>query len=192
MDILMKRHFVILFTLLLSFNLHAITISNVEIAKIVSHSDQSTKLILNGAGVRTKFFFDIYIGSLYLEKKANTTKDVVNLHGEKRISMHFLYKEIGKEKLISGWMEGFEKNLSATELKKFETQIKQFNALFTTVKKNDVINLNFIPTTGTSIVINNKNKGIIEGDDFFSAILKIWLGDAPADDDLKKALLGLN
>ena len=188
----MKRHFVILFTLLLSFNLHAITISNVEIAKIVSHSDQSTKLILNGAGVRTKFFFDIYIGSLYLEKKVNTTKDVVNLHGEKRISMHFLYKEIGKEKLISGWMEGFEKNLSATELKKFETQIKQFNALFTTVKKNDVINLNFIPTTGTSIVINNKNKGIIEGDDFFSAILKIWLGDAPVDDDLKKAMLGLN
>ena len=75
-------------------------------------------------------------------------------------------------------------------LSKFKTQITQFNSLFVSVKKGDVINLNFIPTTGTEVIINNKSVGNIEGDMFFTALLKIWLGDEPADADLKKAMLG--
>ena len=75
-------------------------------------------------------------------------------------------------------------------LTKFKAQIEQFNSFFVTVKKGDVINLNFIPTTGTKVIINNKNVGIVEGDMFFTALLKIWLGDEPADSGLKKAMLG--
>lgn len=186
----MKTLLISLFSLFLSFSLHAKTISNVEIADVVSHSDQSTKLILNGAGIRSKFIFDIYIGSLYLEKKAHTAKEVYKLHGEKRISMHFLYDEVSKDKLVNGWNEGFENNNSTEELIKLKDQITQFNNLFITVKKGDVINLNFIPTTGTSVIINNKNRGTVQGDEFFTALLKIWLGDEPADSDLKEAMLG--
>ena len=169
---------------------HAKTIANIDIPNIVSHSDQSTKLILNGAGIRTKFIFDIYIGSLYLEKKQKTASAVYSAHGEKRISMHFLYDEVSKEKLIDGWNVGFKNNLTSDELTKFKAQIEQFNSFFVTVKKGDVINLNFIPTTGTKVIINNKNVGIVEGDMFFTALLKIWLGDEPADSGLKKAMLG--
>ena len=99
----MKLTLFIIFSLFLSTT-NAKTIANVDIANIVSHSDQSTKLILNGAGIRTKFIFDIYIGSLYLEKTQKTSKDVYTAHGEKRISMHFLYDEVSKEKLVdNGW-----------------------------------------------------------------------------------------
>lgn len=175
-----------------SFSLQAKEIAEVNIPETISLSDQSTKLILNGTGIRTKFIFDIYIGSLYLEKKAHTPKEVYNMHGEKRISMHFLYSEVDKEKLVKGWNEGFENNLSKKELAKFKTQINQFNNLFVTVKKGDVINLNFTPTTGTQVVINNKVKGLVEGDDFFVALLKIWLGEEPADSDLKEAMLDID
>lgn len=179
-----------LFLLLFSVNASAITISGVDIPQTVSHSDQSTKLVLNGAGIRTKFFFDIYIGSLYLQKKASSPEAIYSAPGEKRISMHILYSEISKEKLINGWNDGFEDNHSKDELKKIKTRVDQFNLLFTKVKKGDVINLNFIPTTGTSVVINGKTMGLVEGDDFFVALLKIWLGNDPADSDLKQAMLG--
>ena len=132
----------------------------------------------------------IYIGSLYLEKKQKTVKDIYSAPGEKRISMHFLYNEVSKEKLVNGWNDGFENNNSDEELEKFKQQINQFNSLFDNVKKGEVININFIPTTGTHVIINNKSKGLIEGDDFFVILLKIWLGEEPADDELKEALLG--
>ena len=169
---------------------NAKTIANVDIPNNVSHTDQSTKLILNGAGIRTKFIFDIYIGSLYLEKITKTSKNVYAAHGEKRISMHFLYDEVSKEKLVDGWNDGFKNNLTTDELTKFKAKIEKFNSFFISVKKGDVINLNFIPTTGTEVTINKKSVGLVEGDMFFTALLKIWLGDAPADDDLKKAMLG--
>ena len=173
-----------------SFSLQAKEVAGINIPETISLSDQSTKLVLNGAGIRTKFIFDIYIGSLYLEKKAHTPEEIYKLHGEKRISMHFLYSEVEKEKLVKGWNEGFENNLSEKELEKFKSQINQFNKMFITVKKGDVVNLNFTPTTGTQVVINSKVKGLVEGDDFFVALLKIWLGDEPADSDLKEAMLG--
>lgn len=168
----------------------AVTIADINIPETVSHSEQSTKLVINGAGIRSKFIFDIYVGSLYLEKKLQTANEIFAAPGEKRVSMHFLYSEVSKEKLVSGWNDGFENNLTKDELKKLKTQIDQFNSLFITVKKGDVININFIPTTGTSVIINDKTMGLVEGDNFFTALLKIWLGDDPADSDLKEAMLG--
>ena len=106
--------------------------------------------------------------------------------------MHFLYSEVSKEKLVGGWNDGFENNHTKDELKKLKAQINQFNSLFINVKKGDIININFIPTTGTSVVINGKTVGLVEGDNFFTALLKIWLGDDPADSDLKNAMLGNN
>ena len=189
---IMQTLLISIFSLFLTFSIHAQTVANVEIPDTVSHSEQSIKLLLNGVGIRTKFIFDIYVGSLYLEKKAHSTEEIYNLAGEKRISMHFLYSEVSKEKLINGWNNGFENNLTSSELTKFKNKIDQFNNLFIKVKKGDVINLNFIPTTGTHVIINSKKMGLVEGDDFFIALLKIWLGEEPADSDLKEAMLGLS
>lgn len=173
-----------------SYSLHAREVAGIDIAENISFSEQSTKLKLNGVGIRTKFIFDIYIGSLYLGEKSNKPEEIYTMHGEKRISMHFLYDEIEKAKLVTGWNTGFENNLSSNDLTKFKQQIDQFNNLFVMAKKNDVINLNFTPTTGTHVVINGNILGLVEGDDFFIALLKIWLGAKPADSDLKQAMLG--
>ena len=172
------------------FLLQAKEVAGINIPDTISFSDQSTKLRLNGAGIRTKFIFDIYVGSLYLETKQESAKGVYEAQGEKRISMHFLYDEVSKEKLVNGWNDGFENNNSEEQLAKIKNQIDQFNSLFVTVKKGDIINLDFIPTTGTQVVINGKTMGLVEGDDFFTVLLKIWLGEEPADSDLKDAMLG--
>lgn len=188
----MKLYLSILFTLLIPFSLHAQTVANITIPDSIPHSDSTKKLLLNGAGIRSKFIFDIYVGALYLEKKQNSATAIYQLAGNKRIHMHFLYDEISKEKLVKAWNDGFSNNHSNQELISLKNQINQFNSLFTSVNKGDVIDLNFIPDTGTSIVINGKSVGTVKGNEFFTAILKIWLGDEPADTDLKDAMLGMN
>jgi hypothetical protein len=186
----MQKVLLFLTTLLLSFSLHAQTVAGIDIANNITLTGSAKKLVLNGAGIRTKFIFDIYIGALYLEQKQNTPAAIYQLDGEKRIHMHFLYDEISKEKLTNSWSEGFNKNHSESELAKLQSRIKQFNALFTTVKKGDVVNLDFQTNKGTTVIINDESKGIVKGADFFSALLKIWLGEHPADHDLKQAMLG--
>lgn len=189
-DMRMKAYLIPLFSLFFAFSAQAKNIANVEILEQVSLSDKAGSLVLNGAGIRSKFIFDIYIGSLYLKSKQTSTDAIYNLPGEKRISMHFLYDEVSKEKLIDGWNDGFENNHSDDELKVLSNRINQFNALFDTVRKGDTINLDYTPNKGTTVIINNQIKGTINGDDFFTAVLKIWLGDEPADNNLKNAMLG--
>lgn len=175
----------------LSISIQAREISGISIPETISHSDQSTKLVLNGAGIRSKFIFDIYIGALYLTKKVSTANEVYHLPGEKRVSMHFLYKEVSKDKLVAGWNEGFENNLSKKDYNEIKPRLVDFDNLFITVKKGDVVDIDLIPTTGTVVTINHKTMGTIEGDDFYVALLKVWLGDDPADSNLKNAMLGI-
>jgi len=41
------------------------------------------------------------------------------------------------------------------------------------------------------VAIDGKPAGEpIQGEDFYRALLRIWLGDQPVQEDLKKALLG--
>ena len=43
----------------------------------------------------------------------------------------------------------------------------------------------------TQLVVNGKPAGKpIAGEDFYRALLRIWLGDKPVQNDLKKSLLG--
>ena len=104
--------------------------------------------------------------------------------------MHFLYKEVGAEKLVKGWNEGFAANLAPGEYKAVEERLGHFNGLFETVHSGDVYQLDMVPGTGTEIRLNGNVLGTVPGEDFSRALLKVWLGDKPADKGLKKALLG--
>jgi hypothetical protein len=153
-------------------------------------SGTETQLQLNGVGMRTKFVFDVYIGALYTEKPAKTRDEVLAQTGANRVLMHFVYDEVSAEKLVAGWNEGFEENQSEKKLKVLSERIKKFNAMFQTVHEGDIVLLDYIPGKGTVVTIKDKEQGVIEGEDFNKALLDIWLGEEPADDDLKEAMLG--
>ena len=168
----------------------ALEVAGVSVPETVIIGDSGEKLVLNGAGIRKKLFIKVYVGALYLSSKQNTVDAILNAEGAKRITMHFLYKEVSAKKLVKTWNEGFSGNSSAAEVKALQGHINQFNKLFSTVHKGDVIRLNYLPAQGTQVWIKDKLTGTIEGKDFNQALLKIWLGPKPADDGLKKAMLG--
>ena len=166
----------------------AATVSGVDVP---DHATvKGTSLVLNGAGMRVKFFFDIYVCALYLPKAAHDTKTVLAETGPNRVLMHFVYKEVGREKLVEAWNEGFEDNSSKSELARLRERIDAFNAMFTTVRRGDVVKLDYEPGTGTRVFIDGKDKGTISGKDFNDALLRIWLGKEPVTGSLKRAMLG--
>ena len=167
---------------------NALELAGVMVQETIK-TDDGTTLQLNGAGIRTKLFFDIYVGQLYMEKPSASAAEVVAADGKKRIVMHFLYKEVTKDKLVDAWNEGFEANNSSEDVAKLKERIEQFNALFEDVKKDDVIVLDFEPATGTAVTIKGQKKGAIPGKDFNDAMLKIWIGDEPVTKSLKEQML---
>ncbi|HSS66112.1 MAG TPA: chalcone isomerase family protein [Gammaproteobacteria bacterium] len=148
------------------------------------------ELVLNGAGIRSKFFVKVYAAGLYLPEKAGSTDAVLTLPGPKRVRMHFIHSEVSGEKIRSGWTDGYRANHSDAEYAELEDRVQRFNALFPTLKAGDVVDVDYIPGSGTAVRLNGETQGIIPGDDFYPATLKIWLGDSPAHGGLKKALLG--
>jgi hypothetical protein len=153
-------------------------------------SVERTPLVLNGAGIRKKFFFDIYAGALYLPKKTNDADEALREPGPKRIVLHFLFGHVSKGQMADAWREGFTENLDAADSATLRPRIDAFTALFGDMKKGDIVTFDLLPKTGAHVQVNGEQRGVVPGDDFNAALLKIWLGPHPPTDALKAAMLG--
>jgi len=181
----------LLFSLLITSNTAgAATIADTDIPDSIKLANSGNELVLNGAGVREKFFMDIYVGALYLPARTSDAGVVLSGTGAASVRMHFLYKEVSKKKIIDGWQDGLSDNLSPAEMTTVQPQLDKFNTLFRTVKHGDVISIDYIPDTGTEVRINEEWRGVVPGNDFYRALLKIWLGNEPISKSLKQDMLG--
>lgn len=183
--------FATVFASLFTVSVSAGSLGDVTLPDSVTLDGTDTALQLNGMGYRSKFIFKIYVGALYTESKSVSRDAVQALKGPKRIVMHMVYDEVSREKMTAALYEGFEDNNSDEQLEKLQSRLKTYISYYPDLKNGDVILLDYIPASGTQVTINGEKKAIIEGADFYSALLDVWLGDEPADDDLKDAMLGL-
>jgi len=186
-----KRLIVILALMLSSAPALAREVAGVALPETVTLGT-TPALVLNGAGTRSKFFIKVYVGALYLPARTRDAGAVLHHTGPVSMRMHFVHSEVSREKLVKAWNEGFEGNLDAAERARLSARIARFNALFQTAHKGDAIRLDYLPGHGTTVTINNEPRGVIEGEDFMQAWLRIWLGQHPADADLKQGLLGVD
>lgn len=154
--------------------------------------DGVPELVLNGAGVRTRLVFRVYVGALYVTKKSNSAAAIIGDAGPKRIALHML-RELSADQLAGALEDGLKANHTVDELAKLDARVKQLRAIFDALKvakSGDVIHIDYTPAAGTRITVNGAAQGVIAGEDFHRALLRIWLGDKPADADLKRGLLG--
>jgi len=163
-------------------------IAGVMVQEMVK-TDSGVEMTLNGAGIRSKFFMDIYIGELYLEEPSTDVDAILASEGNWRIVMHFLYKEVGKDKIVGGWNDGFAGNSDPKEVEVLRPRIERFNDMFVDMKAGDRILLDYVPGKGTVVTVAGEERGVVEGKDFADALLLIWLGEKPVNKKLKKQLL---
>jgi hypothetical protein len=130
---------------------------------------------------------------LYLPEKKAAAADAIALPGPKRVAIHML-RDVDAADFAGALTDGMKQNLSEAEMKGFEPRIRQLIAAMNEIKeaKNGMrITLDWAPAAGTQVTAQGKPVGAaIAGEDFYRALLGIWLGDKPVQDDLKKALLG--
>lgn len=166
-------------------------VAGVDLQERVQVAPSGTPLVLNGAGVRRKFFFKVYVGALYLPERASEPGTILDMPGPKRVLVHVLYDEISEDKLRETWTKGFTANTTPEERVALAERLRTFTGMFQTVKRGDVIRLDYLPDNGTQVWLNDRLQGTIRGADFHRALLKLWLGDRPADRNLREAMLGL-
>jgi hypothetical protein len=150
-------------------------------------------LKINGAGVRYKAIFKVYVAALYLEGKKSTVPEVLAAQGPKRMTIVML-RDIGAEEFGNSFMAGIQKNSDRAEKTKVINQLLKFGELFASIhelKKGDVLTTDWVPGVGTLLLLNGKKiTEVIPDVVFYNMFLKIWLGEKPADAQLKKLLLG--
>jgi len=167
-------------------------IAGVNVQSHMKLEGVDSPLVLNGAGIRYKFFFKIYVAALYLPESQNDATKILQDLPPNRMMMHITYGEVPYEKLVSGWVDGFKDNTEASVFSILEPRLKRFNQMFSTLHEGDVIQLDYLPQEGTKVTIKGELKGVIKGADFNRALLSVWLGENPVTEELKSALLGLN
>ena len=150
-------------------------------------------LSLNGAGLRKRAFFDVYAIGLYVAQRRTAATEVIALPGAKRVAIQML-RDVGADQFSGALVDGMKENHSEAEYKALDGRVQQLVAIMTQVKeaKNGMqMALDWVPAAGTRISIDGKAVGApIAGEDFYRALLRIWLGENPVSADLKKALLG--
>lgn len=161
--------------------------------KVVVHSSTtcaSQELQLNGFGARKKLFIKLYVASLYVQDKTSEASSFLEMTQASCIRLHITSSKITSEKMIKATREGFE-NATQGNTAPIEAEIETFlSHLKQPIHKGDVFEFAFTPHNAIHVAKNNKKLGVIENKEFATALFGIWLGDMPAQLDLKDKLLG--
>ena len=150
-------------------------------------------LTLNGAGIRYRFVVRVYTAGLYLPAKATTPDQVFNTPGPKRLHIVML-REINANDLGRLFTRGMEDNSSRADFAKSIAGTLRLAEMFAAKKKltpGEHFSVEWLPGVGTQVYVNGLAQGEpIKEPEFFAALMRIWLGPKPADDQLKDLLLG--
>ena len=154
---------------------------------------RGTPLQLNGAGIRYKAIFKVYVAGLYLGKKAVTPEEAYAAPGPKRLTITLL-RDIDPDVLNKSMTEAFENNTPIDEIARLTPGLVTIRQAFADQKKlraGENFTIDWIPGTGTILSIKGVQQGEpFKGLEFFNALIRLWVGPRPADFKLKEALLG--
>jgi hypothetical protein len=148
-------------------------------------------LQLNGAGLRTRAIFKVYVAGLYVPQKSAEAAGLLAQKGPRRISITML-RNVDADSFSGALNDGLRANHTEAQVAALKSQIDTLNANLKAVgeaKKGDVIHFEYLPESGTRVTVNGQARGsAIPGEEFFTAVLRIWIGDKPVDADLKKGM----
>jgi len=149
------------------------------------------ELVINGAGLREKFFFDIYAGALYVKNKSKKASEIANADETMAVKVHILSGMMTRKKLGSALRDGFVKSTN-NNVAPLQKRLEKFISFVTEeIEVGQVFDMVYIKGKGCVLYKNGVEKGYVEGLDFKKALFNIWLGNKPVDKDLKKEMLGI-
>jgi hypothetical protein len=149
-----------------------------------------TDLVLNGLGIRKATFLNVkvYVAGLYLPQKSGDAGKIIGTSQPWQLVLRFV-RDVDASDMRDAWEEGFKKN-SGDKLAALQPRIETLKARMADFKEGQYLAFTEDPAKGVAVDVNGASGGAIEGPDFANALLSIWLGREPPNDDLKSGLLG--
>jgi hypothetical protein len=181
----MKNVFLaLMLTIILAGPAAALIVAGANLDSTVTVNEKP--LQLNGYGIRTKWWVKVYIGSLYTAKPMSAVGDVLADPSDKLIRLNFLHSKVDREKITEAIKEGF----ANTRMEESEVA-KKFLALFSRdFFRGETVDL-VLGGDGTVVYKHNGQvMGTIVSKQLVKGILGIYLGPIPADEALKRGMLG--
>jgi len=145
-------------------------------------------LRLNGAGLRTRFFVEVYVGALYLETRSDDAAALLAADVPWAVTLVFR-RDVEHEKVLDAFVTAFEHN-SPGQLDRLKPQLEIFHTVLQDLKEGQSLWLQYLPGAGTTLIVPGGATATVPGRSFGEAVLRTWLGDHPTDARLKDALLG--
>lgn len=167
----------------------AATVAGVEIPDALQAARSELKL--NGAGVRSKWMMDVYVGGLYLNQASQDAAGIVKADAPMAVKLHIVSGLVSSDKMKSATSEGFV-NATNGNTAPIQGSIDKFMAVFNDeITENDVFDIVYVPGKGVEVYKNEELLDTIDGGMAFKeAVFGIWLSDKPAQEDLKAKMLG--
>lgn len=164
-------------------------VGSVTLPNSVNFGNQD--LQLNGAGIRKKaMVLKLYSGGLYLAQKSSDAKSIINADESMAIKLVITSSFVSSEAMSEAVEEGFDASMNGNT-SSLASEIKKFIGFFSDeIVEDDMFDITYQKGTGAVVYKNGKELGTISGMKFKKALFGIWLGDDPADDKLKKGMLG--
>jgi hypothetical protein len=146
-------------------------------------------LVLNGMGARlaTMLKVKVYVAGLYLRVRSSDPKTIISTDQPRHLELHFV-RDVDRKEITDAWTEGFKTN-AGDKFASLADEIKTLNDAMTDLPKGSRLTFSYQPEAGTTVSINNEKKAVIQGADFASALIGIWLGEPP-NKEIKTGLLG--
>lgn len=159
----------------------------VEGVHFPQHLDTEPRLSLVGAGLlRYRWVIKAYVAAFY-QSDPNAAPDDPTI--ARRLTIEYFH-DIAAEDFAEATLKGVEQNLSAQAFDKLKNRVAQFNRLYQDVKPGDRYTLDYRPSQGITLRLNNHTLGQLMDQKLAMALFAIWLGPNPVDEDLKADLLG--
>lgn len=175
-----------MFVALLYCLAHAASLAGVALPDTAVVAGQP--LVLNGMGVREKYFVDVYVGGLYLGKQTSDAAGAVAADAPKRMVMHFVYGRVSRDQMLKSFLEDFGKQPGVAA---HQASIdKVLAAVPAELLRGEQIVFEYAPGVGTTVIFKGKAAVTVPGADFMRMVFGIWLGPTPPTAALKAGLLG--
>ena len=150
----------------------------------------NVELQSNGSGFRKKSLLTLYEGTLYLQQRSRNAATVIEAEAPMAIRIQITSGFVSQQKMLDALNDGFQ-NATGGNTKNIAAEIQEFRKCFgDPISKDDVFVMSYVPESGVSVYKNGQHKGLIAGAEFKRAVFGIWLSSRPADEKLKRAMLG--
>jgi hypothetical protein len=155
----------------------------------------NTNLNLNGKGTRYKAIFKIYDMALYTPSKVSTVEQAIALNGPVRLQFVAL-RDLPTGDIGLMFYRGIRDNVSPELYRKHTSsasRLSEMSSIRSKILQGESFAIEYVPNKGLTFIIDDKPQSAPFGDaEFFGMVLRIWLGQVPADYLLKDALLGVS